>query len=46
MLTPPAPLGAHLIYQPKEGSYMPSPVQGLLDWQKEMTQITPQAGLL
>ncbi len=46
MLTPPAPAGAQLIYQPKEGSYTPSPLQGLANWQKELTQLTPQAGLL
>lgn len=46
MLTPPAPVGAALIYPPLEGGYLPSPVLALANWQKELSRITPQAGLL
>lgn len=46
MLTPPAPAGATLIYPPPEGGYYPSPTAGLTNWQKELAQVTPQAGLL
>lgn len=46
-LTPPAPANTPLIppMEPDYG-YSPSPVQGLANWQKEMQEITPQAGLL
>lgn len=45
-LTPPAPAGAPIIYQPPEGWYYPSPAQALKNWQTELKAITPQAGLL
>lgn len=47
MLTPPAPANAQFVGPMlREGGYNPSPVRALANWVKELTQITPQAGLL
>lgn len=47
-LSPPAPTNQPLIqpYYREFLGYYPSPIQAQANWQKELAQIPPQAGLL